>query len=653
MPKIAKPGACRLGQTSLYFGASDRSQVFPPRSLGRMRTALLILALIMVVVVPGAMGDYLKMVSWASGSTNCTALLSSSTAKVFNLNVTSDMSVCTTFSTNYNLWGQVECFSNGTAHMNFSAASSCNPADSSQPTKVMTVKPASWGEAQCWSGAETPNGLTAMSVTCVQGDIPSPSAPSTVPQQSPPTPVASTPAPVSTTPTPVSSTPTSTPVASTPAPVSSTPAPVATPVPASTPTVAPTAPVPTAAPTAYDPIVTTIMTLTTASAASCGNSVSSVNVSGEIDSPCIRLREGQYVSPGCTAGDNVPAGYDYGEKGGYPFGVTCTDSDCFDCVPWAGNGNAPATASWTIPRCIDTTAATGFSVTCTPVRQSQIPAPEAPPPVPVAPVAPVAPIAPIPIAPVPQGIVATVDWSAEFGTSCSAPMLFGSFSNSSTSCQEVYSGSVYALAYCNAQGTPSGKLCSVSSCNSDSACTAFSATASTTWGQSYCVLTSSKLAMSVSCNNHTAAPVAPAPVTPEAPAPPPVSTGGQVTLSAYMDPACKRQIQYIPLKANLSLCQQVTAVGSTLYMRVDCYYNGTIHGGVCKDSSCASCTSLPPAPSDLCVPYSGFQLVSAISVKCPIVNPPTPTPSGNASAISVNLGLILLGVIFTLALMML
>ncbi|MFA6159047.1 MAG: hypothetical protein WC763_05510 [Candidatus Paceibacterota bacterium] len=92
------------------------------------------------------------------------------------------------------------------------------------------------------------------------------------------------------------------------------------------------------------------------------------------------------------------------------------------------------------------------------------------------------------------------------------------------------------------------------------------------------------------------------------------------------------------LKANISECQHINAMGSSasssFYMRVDCYANNTVHGFTCgADSTCTSgCTvPLPPAPSGLCIPYSGYPLVKAIRIACPVVVAPS-TPETIASS---------------------
>lgn len=537
------------------------------------------------------------MIGWTTGSTtNCTQLLSAKTTQQFNLNLTSDYSVCVAFSTNFQLYGNVECLSTGTAHANFTTASNCNYAQSPQPAFPLVTKPATWGESQCWGGSQVPNGFNAIMITCVQGDIPPPVAPTA--------PVAPVPVPQ----TPISPTPTG------PAPVpTGTPSPVSVPV-APTPTSTPS---PVSTPSS-DPYAYAIVEIIRSTATDCSASGESFNATDETPN-CLFFSEGLYLQASCTTDD----------VGGWAYGFVCPDSQCAspDCGPWAGNNDNPSHTTWGEPRCVNTTAA-GFSAVCYPVYDSQVPVPVPITPVPHTPV-PQAPISPPPFNPTPTNSPSassvTIDWSAEFGETCGAPMLFGSFPNS-TSCQAIYADSVYATATCNAAGTPSGKICT--SCANNAVCTSFAATASVTWGKSYCVTTPQKLAISLSCNNHTTPPAPVAPVAPSPPSPPPVSSGGKLTFSAFMDPSCTKPIQTIPLVANISLCQQVTAVGTTIWMKADCYANGTVHGGMCtKDSTCQECTPLPPAPSGLCVPYSGFTLVSAIQITCPIIVPPTQAAS--------------------------
>lgn len=91
---------------------------------------------------------------------------------------------------------------------------------------------------------------------------------------------------------------------------------------------------------------------------------------------------------------------------------------------------------------------------------------------------------------------------------------------------------------------------------------------------------------------------------------------------------CRTAATTLDLVADISRCQRASAAGTTIYMRADCYENNTIHGSICgSDSTCSTCQPLPPAPSDLCVPYSVSSIVNGIKITCP----PRPEPVAPAS----------------------
>ena len=582
-----------------------------------MNRLLFILAFVLALTVSTARADYMQLVGWEGNiETTCQDLLNGNQPKMFNLNLNSDITACVPLATTYNLWVQGECYSNGTAHIIAWYADTCDPDDAFQPAFTYPIKPATWLQPQCWIGSENPVPVTYTHAMCIQGTVPGAPVPPSTPVTAPVTP---TPVPVSPNPTAPTSTPTpvATPTAS-PVPVA---APVPTAAPATPPTTAPITPptaapiTPPTAPTPTDPIVGQYIELLASSTASCASPIPSSSYNITSAGTCIPYG-GVYVSLDCT-------------ERGYPFGIVCTDDICQDCV---GTGyNPPQSTQWDVPRCLNQTAG-GYSATCRPVYESQVPLYT---PVPDAP----SPVTPTPIDPVPAptGPTVTVDWAAEFGKTCGNPTLFGQFTNS-TACQAVYTGGGYAVAYCTPSGNPVGRVCSNNQCNpgsGGSACTNIPTTSPVTWGQSVCVTTPQNLAISLKCNNHTTPPPPPAPIAPEAPVAPPVSSGLPVIFGAFLDNTCKQRVQVVSLKANISLCQSVVAFTSTTYLKADCYANGTVHGAMCaNDKTCTQCTPLPPAPSGLCVPYSFASFINSVQINCTIPPPPRSSPTGGAPSIA-------------------
>lgn len=585
-----------------------------------MDRRLFFVALLAACLLVAARGDYLSVVSWQSSVvTTCASLASSASATLYNLNTTSNFSACVYLLSGQ--YGQFYCWTNGTANVTLSPNTDCSPQTGAPGN--LAVKPVAYDTPACWGPSELPTFSVAayLQITCYAGSIPVPAAPSP---------------PVAPTPT---STPTAAPIAPTAAPTSTPHAPTASsPVsspsgsaPSSAPVVSSPVAAPVAAPNAGMAIVGANMWFTACTGTNCTNPTVSTNMTADINA-CQPYGSDWYM-------------VDCSTTVGLPYGMKCYDSGCMTCDAWPIVQNPPY--SWNIPRCVNTTAVGGLSATCSPIYAYQVPI--APPTVPITPpTAPTAPTAPsTPVAPTPVTPVVTVDYAAQFGTSCNSPAIFGSFANS-TSCQTVYSGSAYAVAYCTSSGAPMGKVCTVSSCSSPSGCTSFSGTG-TVWGQSICITTSQNIALSLTCDNHTIPAPPPAPVAPQAPVPPPVSSGGQITFTAYIDNKCRTAATELLLVANISLCQKASAAGQTIYMKADCYSSGIIHGAICgQDPTCTSCNALPPAPSGLCVPYAGFNFVNGIMVTCPVVPPPS-TPARTSSASKLASGL--LSIIMVIALL--
>jgi len=576
-------------------------------SMGR---GLTIAALLLVVGATCVAGDYINVMGWGDFvSTTCEDLKTGSYSPLLNMNQTSPLwSTCTSLGSGQNTWSTFSCNSTGSPQL----GPWYNDDQCSAIRDTPVASGATWGVPICVKGTNLPpGGFTYIRAVCMQDVVTTPSGtPSSTPVSVPSGTVPQT-TPTSTAPsTAPSTTPSTTPASS---PTTQTPSTV----PSTTPTQTPS-PTPSASYT----LVTDYVAIKTYSGAGCTNPVSTMNFTSD-NSICQAYGSSELIVQ-CTE-DQPP------DVGGWPFGFTC--DTCFGtCISWSGNNNP--TVTFDQPRCIDASAG-GFSATCVSKRYYPPPptavpvqSPQATPPSTTPSTTPSTSPTSAPTF-VPTGPPVTVDWAAQFGTTCNAPAFTGSFSNVTT-CQTVYSNSAYAVAYCTPAGTPKGKVCTVASCNSQTSCTSFDGGA-TTWDQSYCVTTPQNMAISLTCNNHTAPPPPPStpiPSPPSEPVPPPVSTGGPISFIAYIDNKCRTAATTLDLVADISRCQRASAAGTTIYMRADCYENNTIHGSICgSDSTCSTCQPLPPAPSDLCVPYSVSSIVNGIKITCP----PRPEPVAPAS----------------------
>jgi hypothetical protein len=412
-----------------------------------MDRGLLVLAFLAVIAVAGVSGDYLHAIQWNDNTPGltCEQMLEPGHTRIYDLTIVSNFATCYDLG-GTGLFANLECFPNGTVHGVWHTLDDCTDEN---PDGILVVKPSTWGVSQCWKNLEIPFAGSYLMITCYSGNIPAPGTapppqppPAPAPQANPPSPTPqSTPAPQSNPAPQTTPSPSVTP----PSPSATPPSPNGNP-----PSVTPPSPTPegpTSSPI-YD-IVGGKLWMTTYAGAQCAGPIVSTNMTAGDVNLCQPFG-GAFVLVDCAV------------ESGWPYGATCTDSDCFDCQVWPIVNDIPI--SWDVPRCVYTGTPGGFSATCSPVYAYEVPQepPVAPPPIvspaPLVPFGPPAPGGapgppPVPIL-TPSGTPAvTIDWSAQFGTSCNAPALFGSFQNA-TSCQTVYSGSAYAIAYCTPGGSP-------------------------------------------------------------------------------------------------------------------------------------------------------------------------------------------------------
>jgi hypothetical protein len=593
-----------------------------------MGPRLLLLVALACFSVLQVRADYMNITGWGdnvSGLT-CEQMMAGSYTRLVNRLIESDWATCQTASAG--VYAQFECLSNGTARVQFSQYDDCSH-DEGAPDYILPTKPTIWGAAACWSGTQLPpiGILTYLRVVCYAGTIPAPGAPPP-PQTNPPVipPVI-----------PPVQPPVQSPIAPVQPPVAS---PIGTPV--SAPVTPPVA-IPVAPPEVDLPLASKNAWFTVYTGSNCGGGVyATTNVSTDFET-CQDFN-GYKFWTGCT------------DKGA-PYGTVCTvctTPDDASCTPWP---YLPATTvMWDTPRCVSTSTPS-ISMTCSPVYEQTAPNPPPvqfipiTPPPPEAPAVP-APVAPVaPIAPVPLSRTPSLDYSLHSGSCTGATITTGSF-DESPSCQTLFNPVIYGVGQCSDSGSPSGKFCTSSGCTTG--CTLIPSNTAG-WGESVCVVSSGR-AVKFACNNHTEPPPPQAEPTPE---PPPISSGGQINFIAYNDVNCKFSILPLKLKADISLCQSAAPTGttSTIYLKVDCYYNNTIHGALCgSDSTCTTCTPLPQAPSDICVPYSMQQgLVSAIKATCPAFPPgllPSPpsdaVPTGSATSLNFLSSLLILSLLLIL-----
>jgi hypothetical protein len=339
---------------------------------------------------------------------------------------------------------------------------------------------------------------------------------------------------------------------------------------------------------------------------------------------------------------------------GLATGAFCTDIACSECTSW---DVAPDGVWWDEVRCIQSVETPSFGVSCSADQipsssSSSLPTAYLPVATMSPPLSPQEVADPAPMAPPLPTVHFEAFWRTAGSSSSSCapadneetPFYAGELASKASVCQVIYENVASAVTMCSLAGSPSGRVCGGNGCNSD--CVSIPSNTNATWNDFVCVYLSS-IRVRLTCDNHTTFVAPPTNVTSspseeqeQPPAPPPVSSGGGLNFTAYIDSKCQTALLPLQLKANISECQHIAVMGSSsassFYMRVDCYANNIVHGFTCgTDSTCTSgCTvPLPPAPSGLCIPYSGYPLVKAIRIACPVVAA-APPPPGEAIASS-------------------